>query len=256
MERIDCIFEVVENRQLNTLVHFLRVKPKDNRSIPKIYPGQFVNIKLDAPDVFLRRPISICNYDRLNNEIWLIVKNVGKGSAILCHTGRGDVLDILIPLGKGFDLPTGSNKSILLIGGGVGVAPLYFLGRWLTMLGQKPSVLIGARSKEEFFFIDKFKEIGEVYLTTEDGSSGTQGLVTEHDILKNKWSQFYVCGPTPMMKAIGKLAREKNINCQISLENKMACGVGACLCCVEKTVRGNVCTCTDGPVFDITDLTW
>lgn len=254
--RVDIRFEVTEANQLTDSVTFLKVRPEDNRTLPEIYPGQFVNIRVKGEEIFLRRPISICNYDNINNEIWLIIKNVGKGSNILCKTERGEVIDILLPLGRGFTLPKTTNSKILLLGGGVGTAPLYFLGKWLKMLDIRPSFLLAARTKDELFFIEEFKKLGNVYISTDNGTEGSKGLITENKLLEESWDNFYVCGPAPMMKAIARIARERNIECEVSLENRMACGLGACLCCVEDTVRGNVCTCTEGPVFNIKNLKW
>lgn len=124
-------------------------------------------------------------------------------------------------------------------------------------MGKRVSILIGAKTKEQLFLVDKYREVADVYLSTEDGSVGEKGLVTENSIMREKFSAYITCGPTPMMKAISKVAIDKNITCYVSLENRMACGVGACLCCVTDTKqRGNVCVCTDGPVFEARDLNW
>lgn len=256
MRKHDLRFEVIANESLNASTSLLRLRPETNCTIPELFPGQFVNIKVESANVFLRRPISICNYDIQRNELWLMVKNAGKGTSVLCGSLPGDLFDILLPLGNGFILPSPSEKKILLIGGGVGVAPLYFLARWFQVLGVEVHTLMGARSAKELIFVDKFREIGETYISTDDGSLGEKGVVTVNSKISDQWDAFYVCGPLPMMKAVASLAVKRNIDCQVSLENHMACGLGACLCCVEDTVEGNKCVCTEGPVFNIRDLKW
>lgn len=249
-------FEVTQNLQLSPSISLLKLRPVDGSSLPEMFPGQFVNILVKGNNIFLRRPISICYYDALENELWLMVKGLGKGSEILCKAEKSDVFDIILPLGNGFKLPTGNNKKILLTGGGVGAAPLYFLATWLKVLDIKFSVLLGARNKDELIFEEEFSRLAPVYLTTDDGSRGEKNIITGHSIMKNDWTNIFCCGPLPMMKSIARISHEKNIDCQVSLENHMACGIGACLCCVEDTVRGNECVCTKGPVFNINDLKW
>ena len=148
---------------------------------------------------------------------------------------------------------------IFVIGGGTGIAPIYFLAKVLHNNGLTPTVLMGSRDKEGLLRIDDFKQFGEIFYTTEDGSAGEKGFVTHHSILKNaaaEYDMIYSCGPEPMMKAVGQLALKNNIDCEVSLENLMACGVGACLCCVVETNSGNICTCTEGPIFKVKDLKW
>lgn len=257
MERkVDLTFEVTANERVNATTSLLRVRPLANCTLPEIYPGQFVNILVPAEGVFLRRPISICYYDHLSNELWLMVKAAGKGTEVLCRSKAGDTYSILLPLGKGFVLPSAPGNRVLLIGGGVGVAPLYFLAKWLESLGVKVTTLMGARNASELLFADKFSAIGDLLVSTDDGSEGEHGLVTMNSGLDGDWDQFYVCGPLPMMKAVAGIAAQRGVDCQVSLENRMACGLGACLCCVEDTAEGNKCVCTEGPVFNINDLKW
>lgn len=256
LKKKDIRFEVVANESVNVSTALIRIRPENNCTIPELYPGQFMNVKIEAPGVFLRRPISICNYDNLSNELWLMVKNAGKGTSVMCNSKIGDVYDIMLPLGNGFMLPENASKKVLLIGGGVGVAPLYFLAKWLKMLGIQVNMLMGARNSNELLFKKQFDEIGETYISTDDGSVGEHGLLTTNSCLTQDWDAFYVCGPQPMMKAVSSIARERAIDCQVSLENHMACGVGACLCCVEDTQEGNKCVCTEGPVFNINRLKW
>ena len=207
-------------------------------------PGQFVNIRItNSPDTFLRRPISINYVDESKNEMWLLVHSVGEGTRRLACLKVGDFLDCLFPLGNNFSQPL-KNGRYLLIGGGVGTAPLLFLGKKLKEFGSEPVQL------------DLFRKLGDTYTTTENGSLGTKGFVTDHKVLEDAFEGIYACGPKPMMKAVVKVAKSRNINCEVSLENLMACGLGACLCCVEKTVKGNVCVCTEGPVFNANQLTW
>jgi dihydroorotate dehydrogenase electron transfer subunit len=134
---------------------------------------------------------------------------------------------------------------------------LLFLGKYLKKNGYDPDILLGFRSGDRIIEYDEYIELGEVYLTTEDGSRGEKGLVIEHPILRSsRYEMIYCCGPDQMMKAVAKYSAEHKINCEVSLENLMGCGFGACLCCVVETVKGNLCTCTDGPVFNTNDLKW
>ena len=250
-------FIVRSNEPLNELNHLIKAAPANNEPLPDILPGQFVQILVEnSTSVFLRRPVSVNNTDIANNEIWMLVKRVGEGTAKICDLASGDSMNIIFPLGNSFSIPA-KNSNNLLIGGGVGTAPLLFLGKILKEQGFNPDFLLGGRSESDILQISEFEQYGSVYCTTEDGSSGEKGFVTNHSILQNKRYDFiYTCGPKPMMVAVAKYAKEKGIDCEASLENLMACGFGACLCCVEKTTRGNICTCTEGPVFNIKELTW
>lgn len=234
----------------------LTLAPADGSMLPAILPGQFVQVAANTPGVFLRRPISIndVNYDQ--NTIDLLIRKAGKGTSTLVALKEGDKLNILLPLGNGFSLDVASGSRLLLIGGGVGVVPLLYLGRKLKEAGHKPEFLLGARSAADLLELDDFAAIGTVHVSTEDGSMGEHGLVTHHSALEGNIDTIYCCGPAPMMKAVASIARERAINCEVSLENMMACGLGACLCCVENTVKGNVCVCTEGPVFNINLLNW
>ncbi|MDR2621358.1 MAG: dihydroorotate dehydrogenase electron transfer subunit [Dysgonamonadaceae bacterium] len=228
--------------------------------IPEILPGQFVQVLIeDSSTTFLRRPISVHFVDKEKNELWLLVQVIGDGTRKLSEQKKGDSLNLIYPLGNSFTLPEKSDKTgkFLLIGGGVGVAPLLYLGACMQKLGYKPEFLLGAKTKKDILQIDEFGKYGKIYITTEDGSAGEKGFVTNHSVLQSTGFNFiYTCGPKPMMAAVARYAREKGIACEVSLENTMACGIGACLCCVEKTVRGNVCVCTEGPVMNINQLTW
>lgn len=252
---------VVENRHIHALYSLLRLTPADGSKLPDMLPGQFVQVEIpDSPSTFLRRPISINFVDTTDNTLWLLIRKAGKGTARLIESSEGSIINIILPLGNSFSMPDPDQVGrLLLIGGGVGVAPMLQLGKVLKMAGFSPEFLLGARSKADLLEVDMFEEIGMVHISTDDGSYGEKGLVTQHSALADssgKISKIYCCGPAPMMKAVASIAYKRSIDCEVSLENMMACGLGACLCCVEKTVKGNVCVCTEGPVFNINQLTW
>lgn len=250
-------FIVRSNEPLNDKNHLIKVTPVNGEPLPEMFPGQFVQILVNnSHDVFLRRPVSINNIDLDNNELWMLVKRVGEGTEKICNLVSGDTMNIIFPLGNSFSIPE-KKSNTLLIGGGVGTAPLLFLGKKLSEKGYKPAFLLGGRTESDILQLSDFEQYGDVYCTTEDGSFGEKGFVTGHSVLqKNRFDFIYTCGPKPMMVAVAKHANSNGIDCEASLENLMACGFGACLCCIEKTVRGNVCTCTEGPVFNIKELTW
>ncbi len=226
-------------------------------TLPEMLPGQFVEVRVDgSPSTFLRRPISINFVDRENNELWLLVATVGDGTKQLAKLKFGDVLNCVLPLGNGFT-PAKQGEKVLLVGGGVGVAPLLYMGAEMKRQGFEPTFLLGARTADDLLMLPVFNMYGRVYVTTEDGSMGEKGFVTNHSILnQERFDRISTCGPTPMMKAVARYARQNNVDCEVSLENLMACGLGACLCCVEKTTEGNLCVCKDGPVFNIKKLLW
>ena len=236
------------------------IRLTDEKPLPDMLPGQFVEVRVDgSAATFLRRPISINFVDRVRNELWLMVAMVGDGTKALGRLHAGDMLNCVLPLGNGFTMQGGENalNKLLLVGGGVGVAPLLYLGAQLKEEGMDPMFLLGGRTANDLLMLDEFKKYGRVYVTTEDGSEGEKGFVTNHSLLQQeRFDMIYTCGPTPMMKAVARYAKEKGIACEASLENLMACGLGACLCCVEKTTEGNLCVCKDGPVFNINRLLW
>lgn len=248
--------EVTENKKLNS--SYVLLKLRSNSTLPDILPGQFAELKVDKnPNVFLRRPISINFVDRKNNELWFLIQIIGEGTKSLSEVNVGETIDTLLPLGNTFTIGENKDEELLLVGGGVGIAPMLYLGKELKEKGYKPSFLIGARSKNDLLQLDGFSKYGEVYTTTEDNSFGEKGYVTNHSILQTKrFDKIYTCGPKPMMVAIAKYAKERNIFCEVSLENTMACGIGACLCCVENTDKGHICVCTEGPIFNINKLLW
>ena len=251
---LDCV--VVANIPLNKRYFLLRVSHP--HPFPRMFPGQFVELRVDnSSDVLLRRPISIHDMNYETNEMDLLVQIVGAGTLKMSELKKGDLLNMIAPLGNSFSMPTIDMKHVLLVGGGVGVAPLLLLGRVLQQYSCKVSFLLGARTASDLVQLDSFSQYGEVYLTTEDATVGEKGFVTNHSLLKNKvFDKIYTCGPTPMMKAISVYAKTNNIECEVSLENTMACGFGVCLCCVTDTTEGHKCVCTEGPVFNLTTLKW
>lgn len=234
------------------------IKLTDDKPLPEMLPGQFVEVRVDnTPSTFLRRPISINNVDYDHNELWLLVAAVGDGTRQLQKLQKGDRLNCVLPLGNSFTMPTDSTQKILLVGGGVGVAPLLYFGKRIKAMGGEPTFLLGARSAKDVLERELFEQVGRVFITTEDGSEGEKGFVTNHSVLAQEhFDRISTCGPKPMMMAVARYAFKNDIECEVSLENKMACGVGACLCCVEKTVEGNKCVCKEGPVMNIKKLTW
>jgi dihydroorotate dehydrogenase electron transfer subunit len=243
-------FEVVSNTRLNAQ-HFVIVLLCSEK-LPEIHPGQFVEVLISkSPATYLRRPFSIHDIDYQKNTISLLVKQLGEGSAKLGTMASGEILNLIYPLGNGFTLPSSGN--VLLVGGGCGVAPLLILAKQLKKDGIQIATLIGGRGSDDILQAEEYEKLGEVFITTEDGSLGEKGMVTAHSLFNRelkRFSHIYTCGPEPMMKAIAALASIQGIPCQVSLENTMACGFGVCLCCVVETRDGNKCVCTEGPVFD------
>ena len=227
-------------------------------SLPEMMPGQFAQLRIDdSKETFLRRPISIHSVDEEKNEVSFLIQKVGKGTASLWQKRPGSTLNAILPLGNGFTMPSSPKQKVLLVGGGVGIAPLLFMGEVMQRMGARPTFLLGARSKSDLLLLDKYRACGDVYVTTEDGSEGETGFVTQHSILqRERFDSIAVCGPKPMMMAMDSYAKQTGTPCEVSLENMMACGLGACLCCVEETKDGNVCVCKEGPVFNVEKLKW
>lgn len=210
--------------------------------------GQFVNIKLDG--LFLRRPISVCDCER--DELTLVYKVVGKGTEQMSRMKKGEVLDVLTGLGNGYDTSV-SGATPLLIGGGVGVPPMYMLCKRLIREGKKPTVVLGFNKADEIFYENEFRALGaKVMVTTVDGSYGIRGFVT-NAMVELDYSYFYTCGPEPMLKAV---YRATSTSGQFSFEERMGCGFGACMGCSCKTVTGYKRICKEGPVLCKEEILW
>ena len=250
-------FLLIENKQFNK-DNFL-LKLQSPIPVSEIFPGQFANVEIrDVSDIFLRRPFSILDVDYSTHTISLLVKILGRGSKKLTEAKVGQIINAIFPLGKSFTLPDNTDQ-VLLIGGGSGVAPMLFLSKICGLDSSKVSILIGAKSITDHIDISAYQSFGKFFFTTEDGSLGEKGYVTNHPVFTEnikQYSKIYTCGPDLMMKAIGRIAIANNIFCEVSLENMMACGFGVCLCCVEDTKAGHKCVCTDGPVFNVNELKW
>jgi dihydroorotate dehydrogenase electron transfer subunit len=248
-------FKVIDTYNFNE--EYVILELWQSEKLPPLYPGQFVQIKIEnSPGTFLRRPFSIHDVDIGKNTFKILIQVVGDGTKKLCKVLKGESLNIIYPLGNHFTIPVRSEK-VLLVGGGCGIAPLLFLGRSLKQQGSETDFLFGFRNSKRILEYSEYESLGKVWLTTEDGSAGTEGYVTDHPVLENNnYERIYCCGPEAMLKAIANHCKSKGIFCELTLENLMACGIGVCLCCVVDTVRGNVCSCTDGPVFNINDLKW
>lgn len=243
-----CAVERVNERHV-----LLRLTAEE--TLPPMLPGQFAEVRVDgSATTFLRRPISIHFVDEERNELWLLVAMVGDGTRRLAELKVGEKLNCVLPLGRGFSLPSSANQRFLLVGGGVGVAPLLLLAKEIGRMGGEATFLLGARTESDLLELELYNRYGRVCVTTEDGTAGVRGMVTDHPVLSEPFDRMSVCGPLPMMKAVAAVAQRKGTPCEVSLENMMACGVGACLCCVEKTTKGNVCVCTDGPVFNTENI--
>ena len=239
------LYRVLENAPLTPLVWKMRLSA-DTSAITA--PGQFVNIRL--PGLYLRRPISICDWDE--ESLTLIYKVVGKGTDAMTRIKPPHRLDLLVGLGNGYDTAKSGQKPLLL-GGGVGVPPLYGLCKALLREGKDVTVILGFNAKEELFYEEEFKALGaKVFVTTVDGSYGEKGFVT--DVMKNlDYTYFYTCGPSPMFRAIEKTAVTSG---QFSFEARMGCGFGACMGCSMETKSGAKRVCKDGPVFEREEILW
>ena len=241
----ESIFTITENTQLTSTVF----KMKLSGDVSEITsPGQFVNIKLQG--LYLRRPISVCDCE--DGVLTLIYKVVGKGTEQMAKMTAGEELNVLTGLGNGYNTAFSGDKPVLL-GGGVGVPPLYMLAKKLIAEGKKVSVVLGFNTKEEIFCEEDFKAIGaDVSVATADGSYGVKGFVT--DALKDiDYTYFYTCGPEPMLKALYKVTATSG---QFSFEERMGCGFGACMGCSCKTITGYKRICKDGPVLEKEEILW
>jgi len=247
-------FTVIENKQISANYFILNLKSP--QQLPSILPGQFAELLVEgSPQTYLRRPFSIYETNSEDNTLSLMIKKVGHGTDVLSRIRPGETVNLIYPLGNSFGEPLGSR--VLLVGGGVGIAPMLLLTRQLHSMGVHPDVLIGGRSSLDIIEAEKYNGMADVLIATEDGSIGFKGMVTQHPALASEvlpYSKIYACGPDPMMKAVAAIASAKGIPCEVSLENLMACGIGACLCCIVETHEGNKTTCVEGPVFDTRSL--
>ena len=238
------IFKISLNQKLTDNVYKM-VLVGDTSDITAC--GQFINIQLDG--LYLRRPISVCDCDE--TAVTIIYKVVGKGTEQMSKMAVGESLDVLTGLGNGYDLSLSGDKPVLL-GGGVGVPPLYMLAKKLVAQGKKVSVILGFNTQCEVFYEQEFKDLGcDVTVTTVDGSYGVKGFVT--NAYPNDYTYFYTCGPEPMLKAIYKTSKTSG---QLSFEERMGCGFGACMGCSCKTIAGYKRICKDGPVMQKEEILW
>lgn len=236
------IAEIVENKQIAKDVYFMRLLCPTT-AIEQ--PGQFINILLDG--FYLRRPISVCDWDE--NGINIIYKILGNGTEQLATYPIGKKLNILVGLGHGFSPVLEKELKTVLVGGGVGVPPLYNLAKQLLQNGVVPTVVLGFRSCEDVFYTKEFEQLGcKVLVVTEDGSFGQKGFVT--NVLQTlEYAFYYTCGPSAMLKAVYELSEKKSAKGQLSFEERMGCGFGACMGCSCHTTEGAKCVCVEGPVF-------
>ena len=246
-------FTVIKRQQLGD--QYFRLMLEHGGQMLPVAPGQFVEVLVEGSrEVMLRRPISVHDVDEVRGTLNLLIQIVGNGTRRLAELKEGDKLNVVYPLGHGFSTDIAAGSRALLVGGGAGIAPLLHLAKVLATNGVRPTILLGGRTADLIPVRDEFRPYGELYIATDDGSLGHKGLVISHPAFSEDYDLIYTCGPTPMMKAVARSAAERGIRCEVSLENMMACGVGACLCCVTDTDNGHRCVCKDGPVFDITTM--
>ncbi len=247
---------VISNTPLNKRHFILELLAPEK--FPLILPGQFAQALVeDSPSTFLRRPFSIHSVDYHKNTLRLLIQIKGEGTMHLAGLKADDHLNLIYPLGNSFSIPF--TKDVLLVGGGCGVAPLLFLAQFLHERQIQPTILLGFRTKEEVSEIEAYSKYGKVLIITDDGTEGEKGLVVDHSIFQRErldFKKIYCCGPDAMMKAVAKIAKMHKTDCEVSLENTMACGFGVCLCCITPTDKGNERVCVEGPVFNISRLKW
>jgi dihydroorotate dehydrogenase electron transfer subunit len=260
---IIAMHRIIEDHEVISITHpvdgnFI-LKLRSPVEIPLIKPGNFAEIQIEnAPDVFLRRPFSILNLNYKEKWISFYVKAIGKGSKKLGELKKGEKVNLIYPLGNSFTLENKYRKA-LIVAGGSGLAPFILLGKELQKNKIQVTYLLGGKSKKDILFTDEFSKFGDVIITTEDGTLGEKGFVTNHSVFSSSkfdFDKMFTCGPEAMMKAVAKIAADKGIECEVSLENMMACGFGICLCCVTPTIEGNKRVCWEGPVFNSNYLKW
>lgn len=245
------IFEIIENVRLTETVMKMTMAGDVSHITA---PGQFINIKLEG--LFLRRPISVFDLDTDAGKVTIVYKIVGKGTEMMSRMASGESLDVLTGLGNGYDTEI-SGENPVLVGGGVGVPPLYLLAKELISQGKRISVILGFNTEKEIFCEEDFKALGDkvdVTVTTVDGSYGVKGFVTDAPVMKNgDYTHFYTCGPEPMLRAVWKASVTDG---QMSFEERMGCGFGACMGCSCHTIAGYKRICKDGPVMRKGEIVW
>ncbi|GBF11946.1 dihydroorotate dehydrogenase electron transfer subunit [Tepidibacillus infernus] len=263
------LMKVLENKEIAHQIYQIVIEPKTlqantnfedflNEWYPQ--PGQFFHIRVnDSNHPFLRRPISVHDFDPNTLRISMIYRVNGEGTKRLTQKTRGEIVDVLGPLGNGFPVSKTDKQQFLLIGGGIGIPPLYYLAKQLKHTGHQITTLLGFQSKQDIFLLEQFSSFGEIRVATMDGSLGSKGTVL--DLIKEEehWDLFYSCGPTAMMKAIQQKWMDKPIEGYLSLEERMGCAIGACYGCVVKVdqavdLRGYKKVCADGPVFSFREV--
>ncbi|QZE15602.1 dihydroorotate dehydrogenase electron transfer subunit [Halosquirtibacter laminarini] len=249
---------VVINKEIINEDNFI-LSLKSPVPLANVLAGQFLSINVEkSKDVFLRRPFSIHDVHLESNSLDVLIKTVGPGSSALKEVEVGDELDTIYPLGNSFTMPK-KDEKVLLVGGGVGIAPMLYLAKELKPYTSNVNILLGSRKGSDQILLDRYEKVGTVFTTTEDGTVGEKGYVTDHSFMKEHLGEIdhiYCCGPEPMMKSIAKLTASEGVDCEVSLENMMGCGFGVCLCCVTDTQAGHKCVCSDGPIFNTSDLKW
>jgi dihydroorotate dehydrogenase electron transfer subunit len=254
MQKIQQTLTVIGNNRV--CPKFYRLRLDAPLIVDRVQPGQFIHIRVSAGlEPLFRRPFSV---HRAKKQLEILYENVGKGTALLAEKKRGDQLDILGPLGNSFSLPPQGVKKVIMVGGGVGVAPFLALAEKLKGKGRELILLYGARTKEYVFPMKDFRAAGcQVFIATDDGSKGIKGLVTKLFTkidMDPMTTMLYTCGPRPMMAAVQEFARAKRLFGEASCEEVMACGLGACLGCSIRTTKGFKTVCYDGPVFNLREL--
>lgn len=257
------LYEILENRNISKDIYLMKLAGDFKQA--EFSPGRFLHIKCsESTETLLRRPMSICDVSDDEKTLKFIYRKEGKGTALLSKKSTGEMLDMLAPLGKGFDLnEVKAGKNILLVGGGIGVPPLYYLGRKLKEKGLKIYSILGFSEGAQIFYEKEFSELGECLVCTDDGSYGKKGLVTDFmDLVSIDY--LYACGPNPMLKAIQSLvlAAKPELPSFLSVEERMGCGIGACLACIckasetgkERFQKNYLRVCTEGPVFRLNEI--
>ena len=250
---------VLQNKKAGPRLYFMELESP--RIAPLVQPGQFIHMQLNGlDDHILRRPFSVFDADAQSGRMTVLYQVVGTGTQFMTQVSAGHTFDLIGSVGRGWTLPT-PEQRVLLVGGGVGAAPLFMLCKSAHAAGAVVDVVIGAATKDALVTYDFYKRVqgDALYCATDDGSFGSHGFCTgpAGELLqKNSYDQVYVCGPEPLMHALAKCAKEAAVPCQVSLEKRMACGVGACLSCVVETTQGRRRACVDGPIFEAEKVVW